>query len=66
MNLAKPLGLAEDQLGRIVLSSLNHAADAAVQSGRWTSRQGREEKRFWRSQSAASLITEVSAWYVRG
>jgi hypothetical protein len=66
MNLAKPLGLAEDQLGRIVLSSLNHAADTAVQSGRWTSRQAREEKRFWRSQSAASLIAEVSAWYVQG
>jgi hypothetical protein len=66
MNLAKPLGLAEDQLGRIVLSSLNHAAASGIQSGGWTVRQAREEKRFWKTQPAGSVITEVSAWYVQG
>jgi hypothetical protein len=65
MNLAKPLGLAEDQLAATVTAALNHAADAAVQSGTWTARQARDEKRFWKAQPVDSLITEISEWYLR-
>lgn len=65
MPLAKPAGLAEDQLAQTILRELNHATDAAVQSGTWTSRQARAEKRFWASQPAGNLITEISAWYIQ-
>ncbi|GAC1426241.1 MAG: hypothetical protein NVSMB62_23680 [Acidobacteriaceae bacterium] len=65
MNLAKPLGIAEDQLALAIRDDLNHAADAAVQSGTWTSRQAEAEKRFWASQPPGSLITEISAWYLQ-
>jgi hypothetical protein len=65
MNLAKPTGMAEDQLALAIRDDLNRAADEAVQSGTWTPRQARDEKRFWASQSDGSLITEISAWYVQ-
>jgi len=60
--LAKPLGLAEDQLGTVTRASLDRAADAAVRSRRWTPAEARKEKRYWSTQSAPSLIAEVSTW----
>jgi hypothetical protein len=63
MNLAKPLGLAQDELGPIIIASLDHAADSEARSGRWTAAQADEEKRYWTSRSPGSLITEVSAWF---
>jgi hypothetical protein len=66
VSLAKPLGLAQDQLGAIVLTSLDHAVDAAVGSGRWTPAGARKEKRYWMAQSAPSLIAEISRWLVNG
>lgn len=66
MTLAKPLGFAQDQLGTIVLASLDDAADAAVRSGRWTPTGARKEKRYWTAQPAPSLITEVTRWFVNG
>jgi hypothetical protein len=63
MNLAKPLGLAQDELGPIIIASLDHAADSQARSGRWTAAQADEEKRYWTSRSPGSLITEVSAWF---
>ena len=66
MNLAKPLGLSQDQLGAIVLASINNAADAAVRSGRWTSTAARKEKRYWTVQPAPSLIAEVTRWLLAG
>jgi hypothetical protein len=65
MSLAKPLGFAQDQLGAIVLASLNRAADAAVRSRRWVPAGARKEKRYWTSQPAPSLIAEASRWLVR-
>jgi hypothetical protein len=65
MNLAKPLGIAEDQLAAAIRRELNRTAGTAVQSGTWTSRQAGDEKRFWASQPAGSLITEISAWYIQ-
>jgi hypothetical protein len=65
-NLAKPLGLAEDQLARIVLSGLDDAASAASRSGRWTTSQAQGEKMYWASQSDAALDTGVSSWFVNG
>lgn len=47
------------------MTLLNHAATTAVQSGTWTSRQAGSEKRFWASQPAGSIITEISAWYLQ-
>jgi hypothetical protein len=66
MNLAKPLGLAQDQLGAIVVRSLGDAARAAVRSGRRPPSAARKEQRYWEAQSAPSLIAEVSRWIVRG
>jgi hypothetical protein len=66
MSLAKPLGFAQDQLGAIVLAGLDHAADAAVRSGRWTPAGARKEKRYWTAQPTPSLIAEVSRWIVLG
>ena len=64
--LAKPLGLAEDQLARIVLAGLDDALAAASRSGRWTARQVQAEKMYWASQPYAALITGVSSWFVNG
>lgn len=64
MDLAKPLGFAQDQLGAVVLASLDDAADAAVRSGRWTPAGAREERRYWTAQPAPSLIAEISRWLV--
>ena len=63
MNLAKPLGLAEDDLGPIIITSLDHAADAEARSGRWTVAQAGAERRYWTAQPPGKLITEVSAWF---
>lgn len=65
-NLAKPAGLAEDQLARIILSGLDDAASAASRSGRWTARQAQAEKMYWASRSSAALDTGVSSWFVNG
>jgi hypothetical protein len=63
-NLAKPLGLAEDQLGRIILSGLDQAASQAAGSGRWTAGQAQAEKMYWARQSYTDLVTGVSSWFV--
>jgi hypothetical protein len=63
MNLAKPLGLAQDGLGPIIVASLDDAAGAEVRSGRWTAAEAGAEKRYWTAQPPGSLITEVSAWF---
>ena len=63
MNLAKPLGLAQDDLGLIIIASLDRAADSEARSGRWTTAQAGAEERYWTAQSPGSLITEVSAWF---
>ena len=63
-SLAKPLGLAEDQLAEIVLAGLDDAASAASRSGRWTADQAQAEKMYWANQSDASLVTGVSSWFV--
>ena len=63
MNLAKPLGLAQDGLGPIIVASLDDAAGAEARSGRWTAAQAGAEKRYWTEQPPGSLITEVSTWF---
>jgi hypothetical protein len=64
--LAKPYGLAEDQLARIILSGLDSAGSAASRSGTWTARQAHAEKMYWASQSYADVVTGVSSWFVNG
>jgi hypothetical protein len=63
MNLAKPLGLAQDGLGPIIVASLDDAAGAEARSGNWTAAQAATEQRYWTAQAPGSLITEVSAWF---
>jgi hypothetical protein len=65
-NLAKPRGVAEDQLARIILVGLDSAADAASRSGTWTAHQARAEKMYWADQTYARLDTGVSSWFVQG
>jgi hypothetical protein len=65
-SLAKPLGLAEDQLARIILSGLDDAASAAGHTGGWTAGQVHAEKMYWASQSDATLDTGVSSWFANG
>jgi hypothetical protein len=65
MNLAKPLGLAEDQLAAIVRSSMAGATDASVRTGRWSHAQGAREKRYWATCADPVLIAEVSHWLTR-
>lgn len=65
MNLAKPLGLAEDQLATIVRSSMDGATDASVRTGRWSHAQGAREKRYWATCGDPALIAEVSHWLER-
>jgi hypothetical protein len=65
-NLAKPLGIAEDKLARIILAGLDDAASAASRSGRWTAHQAQAEKMYWANQSYATLDTGVSSWFVNG
>ena len=63
MTLAKPLGLAQDQLGAIILAALNDRADTALRSGTWTAQQANQEKQFWTAQPLPDLIAEISRWF---
>ena len=62
MTLAKPLGLAQDQLAEIVLAALNDAGDLYVRSGNWSQKQAEAEKAFWAAQTQGDLVAEVSRW----
>jgi hypothetical protein len=66
MTLAKPAGLAQDQLASIVLTALRDSGDAAVGSGSWSAQQAEEENGYWASQSQGRLIAEVSVWFRQG
>jgi hypothetical protein len=62
MNLAKPAGIAQDELAAAILSALKDAADAAARSRRWTAEQSDREKQYWNTQTQPGLISEVSRW----
>lgn len=62
MNLAKPAGIAQDQLAAAILSALKDAADAEVRWGRWTAEQSNRETQYWNTQTQPGLISEVSRW----
>jgi hypothetical protein len=63
-SLAKPLGLGEDQLTKLILASLDNAASAASRLGSWSTDQAQAEKMYWADQSDATLVTGVSSWFV--
>ncbi|WP_322770338.1 hypothetical protein [Frankia sp. Cr1] len=63
MTLAKPLGLAQDALGPIILAAVNDRADAALRSGTWTAPQANQEEQFWTAQTQPDLIAEISRWF---
>ena len=62
MNLAKPLGIGQDQLTTILLTALKDAGDARVAAHAWTTQQAALEQQFWAAQSEGGLIAEISRW----
>jgi hypothetical protein len=64
LNLAKPLGLAQDQLGSLVSDSLRDATTRAAQAGRLTPDQAASDERYWTAQDDGSLVSEASFWFV--
>lgn len=63
MNVAKPLGLDQDQLAQILLSAVKEAGDAQVSAQTWTTQQAAQEQQFWAGQPEGSLIAEISRWF---
>jgi hypothetical protein len=61
--VAKPQGLAQDQLYRLIMNALQVAGDQMVSTGVWTQPQADEEMQYWRNQNAQSLITEITSWF---
>jgi hypothetical protein len=64
MNLAKPLGLAQDQLSATIASAFATADNDATLTRHLTTAQADQLTRYWSSQPDASRITEVSYWYL--
>jgi hypothetical protein len=63
MNLAKPLGFAQDALAASIRSALSAATAAQVRSGTWTPSQAAQLTTFWTAQTDPSLITRISQWF---
>lgn len=62
--LAKPAGLAQDQLAAIITSALNSATSDAERAGHLDVAQAAQLTRYWSAQSTPDLITEASYWYL--
>jgi hypothetical protein len=63
MGLAKPLGLAQDQLATTIRSALTAATAQKVHSSTWTPTQAAQLTSFWTAQTDPSVITQVSQWF---
>ena len=63
MNVAKPLGVAEDALARNLRSALSSATATRVRSGAWTPSQATQLTSFWTAQPDPDLITRISQWF---
>jgi hypothetical protein len=62
--VAKPAGLAQDQLAASIISALEIATSDAQQTGRLSVAQAAQLTHYWNSQSTPNLITETSYWYL--
>jgi hypothetical protein len=62
--LAKPAGLAQDQLAALITFALKNVTNNAAQKGRLTVAQAAQLSQYWNSQSTGNLITEASYWYL--
>jgi hypothetical protein len=62
--LAKPAGLAQDQLATLITFALNNVTSDAVQTGHLTVPQAAQLTHYRNSQSTPNLITEASYWYL--
>jgi hypothetical protein len=62
--LAKPAGLAQDQLAAIITSALNSATIDAERAGHLDTAQAAELTQYWSGQSTPDLVTEASYWYL--
>jgi hypothetical protein len=63
MNLAKPRGLAQDQLAGRIRTALTAATAQQVRSAVWTHAQAAQLNQFGASQADPSLISQVSQWF---
>lgn len=63
MQVAKPQGLAQDQVYRLLMNALQIAGDHMVSSGAWTQQQADKETQYWRSQNVQSIIDGVTGWF---
>lgn len=63
--VAKPQGLAQDQLYRLVLGALQTTDDRMVSSGIWTKHQADEEMQFWTQLDQVSLLNGVARWFLQ-
>jgi hypothetical protein len=66
MTIAKPLGLAEDQLAGALRSALTDTGQTEVRSGTWTPSQAAQVNAYWAAETDPVLITQISQWYRAG
>ena len=64
MNLAKPLGFAQDQLSAAIATGFKKATADAARRHRLTQMQASQLAQFWNAQQDAGLITEASYWFL--
>ncbi len=63
--VAKPQGLAQDQLYTLVLNALQMADDHMVSTDLWTQQQANDEMQYWKRQNQLSLINGVASWFLQ-
>jgi hypothetical protein len=63
MTLAKPQGLAQDQLAASIRAALTAAGESQVRSGTWPPSQAAQLRAFWSAQPDPAIITQVSQWF---
>jgi hypothetical protein len=63
MTLAKPLGLAEDQLAATLRSALTDTGQTEVRSGTWTQSQAAQVNAYWSAEPDPVMITQITQWY---
>lgn len=61
--VAKPQGLAQDQLYTLIMNALQVAGDHMVSTSVWTQQQADEEMQYWRNQNQRPLIREITSWF---
>jgi hypothetical protein len=63
MTLAKPQGLALDQLHTMLINTLQSASDQSVRVGQWTQQQASDDMNYWKQRGQADLVNDITAWF---